>query len=312
MSAPGLPHYLFGWLGREVAVRLVFSDESGNGSKDDPNTVVAAILVNFDWWTELQEQLEGLIEAQGIDPATYEIKGTRLARDIRVARLHPSTEHERRAVAAKAIWNGAMGLLYLHKVPVFGAAVNRAGFAELCKFPPQEPFIDREAVTPYMTAFADCLTQVDRYVHTLLPHDEILWISDKAGDHENRLKNVLKGIRTIERKFDLRQFDPRLPEPHILHIKDTIYFGHSHESRGLQLADLCAATIAYHLRGETDIEDFHTLLTIQLVNRIKATYVELDPQGLLDALLEDLDKLPEEKRNELLASLLDHLRKQDN
>ena len=61
MSAPGLPRYLFGWLGREVAVRLGFSDESGNRSKDDPNTVVAAILINFDWWGGLLEQLEELI-----------------------------------------------------------------------------------------------------------------------------------------------------------------------------------------------------------------------------------------------------------
>ena len=134
-------------------------------------------------------------------------------------------------------------------------------------------------MTAYMNAFARCLVDVDRYVHTLLPHDQILWISDKAGVHENRLKDVLKSTRFIQSKVDFRILNPKLPEPHIVHVRDTISFGHSHESRGLQLADLCAATIAYHLRGDPDAGDFFDRLTFQMVKKVEAEYAELDPAG---------------------------------
>jgi len=308
MIAPKLPRCLFARLGEEAAVRVAFSDESGTGNQEEErNTVVAAIMLNVDQQQpELEADLEELLRAQEIDPTKYELKGTRLARDIRAARTHPSEEHERRARAAKAIWQGTLALLYQHKVPIFAAAYNRPGYEYFCNQLSEPPSAEPPSTsqsTAYTSAFGDCLMQVDRYVNTTMPAEQVLWISDKAVE-ENNLKNVLKATRILLGRIPLSEIDPSLPEPHIAHIRPPIYFGHSHESRPLQVADLCATTLAYHLRGERDVKEFFPLLRAQFVNIIsKPRFVEFDPRGFIDAIEEDLATMPVEERPRFIEAI---------
>lgn len=48
----------------------------------------------------------------------------------------------------------------------------------------------------------------------------------------------------------------------------TIYFGNSEESRTLQLADLCATTLALHLSGNKHVEEYYHSVRAQLVNEV--------------------------------------------
>jgi Protein of unknown function (DUF3800) len=67
---------------------------------------------------------------------------------------------------------------------------------------------------------------------------------------------------------------PNMPDfdHHPLHVVDTIYFGDSHESLALQLADVCCATISQHLSGNPDAEPFYSLIRSQIVT--DDTFVE--------------------------------------
>jgi Protein of unknown function (DUF3800) len=85
-----------------------------------------------------------------------------------------------------------------------------------------------------------------------LPRETVLWISDK-GPREAAIKTSLLILR-LAQKFE--QEGPGLPhwvslaDSTISQIADTIYFGHSEESRLLQLADVCCSTVALHLRDD--------------------------------------------------------------
>jgi len=50
------------------------------------------------------------------------------------------------------------------------------------------------------------------------------------------------------------------------HLADTIYFGNSEESRALQLADVCCATITRQLRGDPAALPYYRALRGQIVN----------------------------------------------
>ena len=66
------------------------------------------------------------------------------------------------------------------------------------------------------------------------------------------------------------------PEPHFAHIADTIYFGHSKESRALQLADLCATILALTLRGDPVVQPFTQLLRPSLKNQVAPLFLGMD------------------------------------
>jgi Protein of unknown function (DUF3800) len=60
-----------------------------------------------------------------------------------------------------------------------------------------------------------------------------------------------------------RLYDPQQRWP--LPVIDTIYFGESHESLALQLADVCCTTITQHLLGRDDAEPFYNLIRSQVI-----------------------------------------------
>jgi hypothetical protein len=112
-------------------------------------------------------------------------------------------------------------------------------------------------------AFTYCLKGIDRYVESMEQlqateqaylrvttrdpkirpnyNDLCLLILDDTGD--NALKNRLKKTYRAMRKRVTEQFGDR---GKLLHFHDSLYFGDSTDSIGIQLADLCAYFIGVH------------------------------------------------------------------
>jgi hypothetical protein len=66
-------------------------------------------------------------------------------------------------------------------------------------------------------------------------------------------------------KASLRQYQQTAisidePTTQFKHILDTVYFGNSHESIGLQLADACNFFIKRHHMGDTSAERFFQMI----------------------------------------------------
>ena len=88
---------------------------------------------------------------------------------------------------------------------------------------------------------------------------KILWIANtaKAG------ALMKEGLRL----FQQTPMFPDLPETKLEHIIDTIYFGDSKESRGLQLADACNFVIKRRLMKHGAIDPYCRLIEPQIFGK---------------------------------------------
>ncbi len=220
-------------------------------------------MLNLDsQWPQLPEDIDFTLAQQIPNPVSLELKGARLYRQIRRGlRLSDNEDETDRSYEASHAFHCCFTALIRHGVPVFGAAVDRMAFKQLQE---KGQFAD---LNPYSIAFGECLRQIDNYAHTMLPREQILWIADRAGHYEASMKDVLRAMRETQKALGGMP-PPGFSEPRVSHISDTIYFGNSHESRMLQLADLCATTLAFHLRQEAYAERHYEQMRPQLVNEV--------------------------------------------
>jgi hypothetical protein len=134
--------------------------------------------------------------------------------------------------------------------------------------------------------------RLDNYVHTFTPKEQVLWIADKTGfeksvrhglqfqqwmqtvDNQTLRKlfaaiskhsAAVEGEETEEQKKPFSALATALHEPRALHVIDTIYFGDSHHSLALQLADVCCAVITQHLLGRDEANPFYNLIRRQVI-----------------------------------------------
>lgn len=223
-------------LGDEL-VKVVYSDESGIGSiEEEPVTVVTALMFNLDSQWEPVER--DLVEIQSSTPSGllkygYELHGKRLFSNIK-----------RGSDAAIIALLSVLKIPIDHLVPVFYGAVDRAGF-EADKSKKTELSFRQKRLTPYDVAFDACLRRIDSYVHTAFPQERILWIAEHSG-HEKGLQTSLLWARATE-KVIIEGEEQEMIRSESSHLADVIYFGNSEESRALQLADVCCATITREL-----------------------------------------------------------------
>jgi hypothetical protein len=262
-------------------VRVVFSDESSPDS-GGPDVVVAAIMANLDsQWPHLPQEIEKLIEDQKIDPQTYELKGATLFRDISKAKRHPCEKHDRFAKRARALLGGCLATLLKHEIPIVCGAINKAGFATLQKL---VGTIFRD-VTAYRLAFGTCLRDADTYIHTSTK-EPMLWISDENQVHKASLESALQATRIMER-WNWRAAgatDIPAPEPHFVHIAETICFANSERSRLVQLADVCATIIALEVRLDSTARPFFNLLLPLLKSQPRSQFANTSAREVADAL----------------------------
>jgi hypothetical protein len=247
-------------------VRIVYSDESGVGSKkNEPITVVTAIMMNMDdHWTDVESELRRIL-ARTPDCLLgdhRELKGQILYSAVR-----------KNIGFARDMLTQILAILVKNPTEIFYGAVDRVGYDN-------RPATHRQTVTAKKAtwtdrAFDDCLARVHNYARASLPHEQILWISDHQSDKE-REKSIKTG-RNLAESLNFRGWDlmtltrnrPRSREP--LRIADSIYFGHSHESLALQLADVCCSTITLHLlenfyEWRPNVEPFYEIIRLQVIN----------------------------------------------
>jgi hypothetical protein len=229
-----------------VIVRVAFSDESGVGSKkDEPITVVTAVVLNMDrQWEPVSNGLYSIIGAAREKYAEllerkHALKGKLLYSAIR-----------KKIPGADSILRATLELVIEEKLLVFYSAIDRTEFENyrgLLKITEHE-----KSLTPFDKAFEACFSVVDRTVRTV-SNEQVLWIADRSDrDRESATKRSLGYHRLYEALIGaggliFGQAPMPLKMGGTSRIADTVYFGNSHESVALQLADVCCSTITLHL-----------------------------------------------------------------
>ncbi len=218
-------------------VRVVFSDESSVEYNNKQVFVVAGVMLNMDsQWHKLVKHFNMLPEGWR---ERREIKGARLLQDIRKER-GPDSDRALRVMCQIPFNVGC---------PIFSGAVDPLSVGDL---------------KPLDVAFRMCMDAVDAYLETIAAREKILWIADTCAEVA-RMK-LIQGIQrtltasTAQAVLGLggQSFDS--------HLVDTVYFGDSHESRALQLADVCCSVISGHLLGDPVVKPYYEILRPRIVN----------------------------------------------
>jgi hypothetical protein len=234
-------------------MRVVYSDETDNCSDDEPLVVVAACMVNVDTqWTAVDSALHAIVRAAPpkLLPRNDELKGADLLRRMR-----------RNTPDAERVLRDVLTIPAKHGIPIFYGAVNRAGLKR-AQTKPRDPHLSMAAETTSANAvaLAACIQSVDEHLHRTAPGEKVVWIADRSG-HERPMKSQAALFRYY-RAIDVLPPTSIHPSP----IVDTIYFGHSEESRGVQLADVCCSAISANLQGLAYARPFYELLRPAVVN----------------------------------------------
>jgi hypothetical protein len=249
-----LTRIIVGVLDKEV-VRVVYSDESAVGGMSGL-MLVSAILLNMDsQWMPVRDSIEAAVEETYGNVDRFVIKGKSIYHQI---------EHGEKK--AKELMERLMAIPKQHLVPIWYGAVDRDGF----KYQMENIHIDstfRERDRPFMFALEACMSSVDTWVHSTLPEHQVIWIHDEGSLNE-RARETLRGFRWLRKESDWAQFEPEviMPEAHVSHIADMIYFGDDKASRLLQLADACANTIVRSLRNDPIATPYYAVLQSQVQN----------------------------------------------
>jgi hypothetical protein len=92
---------------------------------------------------------------------------------------------------------------------------------------------------------------VDAFAHAALPKNEqVLWIHDHRGStqQEHQTKTGLRWAEfLVQQGWDPINLNLAHGNQEPIRVADSVYFGHSHESLALQLADVCCSTISNQL-----------------------------------------------------------------
>ncbi len=228
-----------------MTLRVVFSDESGVGSKkDEPITVVTAIAINFDdHWEPITSRIAPVIDEarkkhKGLLDKGQTLKGSLLYSGVR-----------RGIEAADAILRDVLTVINQEKVLVFHGAVDRREFDDFRAIARAD--LHEKKMSSFDKAFEACFGEVDRTIRSFTK-EQILWIADRS-DRSREATTKLTLLFHRLREASLGEGGLILGHtsgPKIAgksRIADTIYFGVSAESVALQMADVCCSTVTRYL-----------------------------------------------------------------
>ncbi len=234
-------------------MRIVYSDESGLGQIDsEPITVITALMIDMDSvWIAAEKELRKIRDET---PTVLlhegrELKGKTLYGAVRKVKRLIAAGRDQHDPEVKTL-DKSVGLLYRilavpinYSMPIFYGAVDRAGYV------PYQVSHTGPA-TAHDVAFDNCLGRLNNVANVFLkPEELILWIHDHRGRKEEEKDTKLSLIWTryiVQMGWDpatLRRASGSIP----VRLADLIYFGDSHDSLALQLADVCCSTVTLHL-----------------------------------------------------------------
>ena len=117
---------------------------------------------------------------------------------------------------------------------------------------------------PYDVAFRVCLDDVESYVDKFIPKENVLWIADVGHQSDLKMSFNMQQIMSLSSTTAALGLSP--DNAFQSHIADTIYFGDSHESRALQLADVCCSVIAGHILNDPVVEPYYEMIRPRLTH----------------------------------------------
>lgn len=229
-------------------VYLAFSDESGTGSiKDEPIIAVAAVVINPDTqWDGVQADIDTLL--------LHVPEQRRNKFEFHASRLFGQLRKE----TNRLLLSGILSIPFRRHLPIFYAAADRNGVGKTIG----SNDIDQITIAAQAGCFTMAAAQLEKAISTFQPRgqqEKILWIADNV-----------KAAATMKAGLKLFQQTPMfadLPKTKFEHIIDTVYFGNSHESRPLQLADACNFVITKHLMKNAAIKPYYRLIEPQISGR---------------------------------------------
>ena len=241
-----------------MAVHLVYIDDSGNtgNRRDDPQQpyhVAAGVVVNASKWHSVRRDFAGVLERHRVQTTSpdFEIKGAELYRGR--GRFGGWPEANR-----KRLMLGLLAILGRRRLPVLGIAIEKKSL--------QSRLLVPRSLFRYLLWHVSTWTRVRRR-----PNDLVLVIADENKSVEATWQQVLRTMRASaetgyppevqalmdlweragfagEEAADLGTLRQRNVAVNDL-VLDQVHFVQSHESFGIQLADLCAYIINQHLQG---------------------------------------------------------------
>jgi hypothetical protein len=158
----------------------------------------------------------------------------------------------------KTLLKGILSIPFKRHLPIFSAAADRKGIGRLLK----TDDIDKITIIAQAACFTLAAAQLETAL-TTFPwrglYEKVLWIAESA-----------KAATMMKEGLKLFQQTPLfayVPSTKFEHIIDTIYFGNSHESRALQLADACNFVIRHRLMKNQAIDPYYRLIEMQLFGK---------------------------------------------
>jgi hypothetical protein len=247
--------------GEGKAVRLVFFDEAGSSTDDqqEPVLTVAAIVVHGDLQTlPIEKDARSIIDT--LVPEQFRPHFEFHAKDLfsgsEKFRGWPKDGPTGRYAALGAFMN----LIPKHNLPVLSGSINKPGF---WKSGGGKIWLDKsereKKHVPHAVGFMFCIFEVETWFLENAPYERGLCIADETKARavlKNDLRHFRDGIEFTAEEGERRTLQ-------LDHLIDTIYFGNSHESIMLQLADCCAFFIKRTAMGRPDAEPFFRIIRTQ-------------------------------------------------
>jgi hypothetical protein len=228
---------IIGVLPNGVIVKVVYSDETGMGSmKTEPLTVLTAIILNLDRQCKpVEKSLRAILAKtpKGLLENGRELKGKNLYSAVRKGIRE----------AGETLTN-VLKVIHNESIPIFHAAIDRANF-EIYKSILNETQREKK-MTAYEMVFENCVAVIDDTVRTFT-EESTLWITDRSDRKREPATRRRMDEHRVRETADVLLGRYTVLKGGETTIADTVYFGDSHESLLLQLADVCCSTVNLYL-----------------------------------------------------------------
>jgi hypothetical protein len=227
-------------------VRVIYFDEAGVSDKNvEPIAVVSAVIVDGDsQWRPIEADIDDIIGrfVPEEDREHFEFHAKALfSRDKSLTKGKWTRKLREDTLSA------FLGLIPKHELYVISTAVDRQGWENAF---PQDRRPKDGVMAAQDFAFSACLQTVNTWFQVAAPEEVGICIADQS-DRWKWMKDLPRHYRRHLPK-DYVHADQLL----ITNIVDSVYFGDSHDSIGVQLADACSFFVKRHLMKRENSEKF--------------------------------------------------------
>ena len=229
-------------------VRLVYFDEAATGDPIlEPITVMSSIVIHGDLEAKpIEIDVAALVEEVPEEyRENFEFHACELfSKDVKFPNW-PRKERWKLLIRF-------MRLIIKYNLPIHWGSIRRETLKQLFteKDLKDDPFIALEY------AFLLCADETNLWFRAKLPDERALCIADRI-DAPLSMKRLFKEYRH-------RPSIVTDEKPQFDHLLDTVYFGDSHESVFLQLADSCSYFLKRRFSGKENSDKFYEVIEPQI------------------------------------------------